>query len=102
MTDIAVDNSFTITMCDVPVHLPHRDDGVWTLREVLAWAPDNSDWHLKKTCIEGCSGKGGCSMLPPGTMLEVTSDDAMEIRFMAPAEVERRRAQGLLWMNDEA
>jgi hypothetical protein len=98
MTDIGVDNSFTINICDVPVNLPHRDDGEWSLREVLDWAPENSDWHLKKRCVQGCSGSGGCSILPPGTLLEVPGDDAMEIRFVAPAEVARRRAEGRLWV----
>ncbi|MFJ5775648.1 hypothetical protein [Streptomyces sp. NPDC093094] len=100
MTDIVTDNTFTITICDVPVRLPHKDDGEWSLREVLAFAPGNSDWHLKKVCVEKCTG--GCALLPEGTMLEIPSDNAMEIRFIAPAEVERRRTEGRLWLDDPA
>ncbi|NUU19897.1 MAG: hypothetical protein HOV68_00015 [Streptomycetaceae bacterium] len=100
MTGMLADNSFSVSMCDVPVDLPHRDDGTWSLRELLAWAPENSDWHLKKRCDDHC--KHSCMVVPEGTLIEVPDDDALEIRIVAPAEFKRRVAENRMWAEDSA
>ncbi|QEV16391.1 hypothetical protein [Streptomyces alboniger] len=95
MTDDPADNRFSISVCDVQVDLPHRDDGEWTLRDILDWAPEHSAWHTRKRCLRSCGGS--CLIVPEGTLVEVPKGDAMQVTLVAPAEVARRIAEGRMW-----
>ncbi|MFF5252939.1 hypothetical protein ACFY4K_12910 [Streptomyces leeuwenhoekii] len=98
MADQQGDSGFSIKMCDLPVTLPARDDSEWSLREILEWAPRHSDWQAKRICVAGCGVT--CLEVPEGTLIEVPTEDALDMRLVAPAEVERRLAENRLWRTD--
>lgn len=98
MADELHDGGFSIKMCDLPVTLPARDDNEWSLGEILEWAPGHSDWQAKRICVAGCGVT--CLEVPEGTLIEVPTENALEMRLVAPAEVEQRRAENRLWRDD--
>lgn len=42
-----------------------------------------------------------CLEVPEGTLIEVPTEDALDMRLVAPAEVERRLAENRLWRDPE-
>jgi uncharacterized protein YfcZ (UPF0381/DUF406 family) len=95
MTDMTAENGFSIDAQGVIVSLPHRDDGKWSLQEVI----DQCDAQEKKKCPCG----GICFIVPGGTLVEVDAgSDPRQIRLVSPTEVERRMAENRLWLDDHA
>ncbi|WAZ25772.1 hypothetical protein STRCI_007290 [Streptomyces cinnabarinus] len=92
----SAENGFSIDTGGVTVNVPHRDDGKWTVKEILDLGQQQYDWAAKKKCPCG----GICMLVPEGTLIEVPEDgDPLQMKVVSPVEVAKRQAENRLWLD---
>ncbi len=98
MADDLADNGFTVRVNAVTVPLPHKEDGTWSVREIL----DSAAEQPSGTSKSGCPGKN-CLMVPEGTLVEIPQEpDPMRVSFVSPTEAQRLITENLLWADGQA
>jgi hypothetical protein len=99
MADDFADNGFTVRVNAVTVPLPHKEDGTWSVKEILDSAAEQpagmSQLH--------CPNKPNCFMVPEGTLVEIPQEpDPLQVSFVSPTEVRRLIAENHLWADGQA